>query len=148
MNAEGRTSAAEKSPSRSQVAKSNRLQVLLYAVLTLILTVVSVWGARILLRDSDTLIFAVGSRNNEEAHFAAKLAAMLKNTHSRLHLKIVGNADNAKALAAFERRDADLAVLRTDAKIPPRARAIAILDHDLVLLFSSGRTSWRRSCAA
>lgn len=122
--------------------------MLLYAVLTLILTVVSVWGARILLRDSDTLIFAVGSRNNEEAHFAAKLAAMLKNTHSRLHLKIVGNADNAKALAAFERRDADLAVLRTDAKIPPRARAIAILDHDLVLLFSSGRTSWRRSCAA
>jgi hypothetical protein len=50
----------------------------------------------------------------------------------------VNNADNAKAVAQFERRNADLAVLRTDAKIPPRARAIAILDHDLVLLLSPG----------
>jgi TRAP-type uncharacterized transport system substrate-binding protein len=138
MTAEGPRPAVEKTPPRSQVAKSNRLQVLLYAVLTLILTAVTVWGARVLLRDSDTLVFAVGSPNSEEAHFAAKLAAMLKSAHSRLHLKIVGNADNAKALAAFDRRDADLAVLRTDAKIPPQARAIAILDHDLVLLFSPG----------
>ena len=68
----------------------------------------------------------------------AKLAAVLKNTHSKLRLKIVNNADNAKAVAQFERRNADLAVLRTDAKIPPRARAIAILDHDLVLLLSPG----------
>ena len=27
-------------------------------------------------------------------------------------------------------------MLRTDAKIPPRARAIAILEHDVVLLIS------------
>ena len=112
--------------------------MLLYALLTLILTAVTVWGARALLKDSETLVFAVGSPGSEEAHFAAKLAAVLKNTHSHLHLKIVDNSDNAKALAAFDRRDADLAVLRTDAKIPPRARAIAILDHDLVLLFSPG----------
>jgi hypothetical protein len=54
----------------------------------------------------------------------------------RLRLKIVGNADNAKALAQFDRREADLVVLRTDAKVP--ARALAILDHDLVLLLSPG----------
>ena len=138
MNSQGPTPAVEKLPPRSQVAKSNRLQVLLYAVLTLILTAATVWGTRVLLKDSETLVFAVGSPGSEEARFAAKLAAVLKNSHSRLHLKIVDNADNAKALAAFDRRDADLAVLRTDTKIPPRARAIAILDHDLVLLFSSG----------
>jgi TRAP-type uncharacterized transport system substrate-binding protein len=138
MNAKGPTPAVEKPSPRSQVAKSNRLQVLLYAVLTLILTVVTVWGARVLLNNSETLVFAVGSPGSEEAHFAAKLATVLKNTHSRLHLKIVNSADNARALASFDRRDADLAVLRTDAKIPPRARAIAILDHDLVLLFSPG----------
>jgi TRAP-type uncharacterized transport system substrate-binding protein len=111
---------------------------MLYVVLTLVLTVATVWGGRALLKDSETLTFAVGGPNSEEARFATRLAKVLKNTHSKLRLRIVNNADNAKAVAQFERRDADLAVLRTDAKIPPRARAIAILDHDLVLLLSPG----------
>jgi TRAP-type uncharacterized transport system substrate-binding protein len=112
--------------------------MLLFAALTLILTMVTVWGASIWLRNSETLIFAVGDANSAEARFAAKLAAVLKNTSSRLHLKIVPNADNAKALAQFDRRAADLAVLRTDGKIPPRARALAILEHDVLLLMSPG----------
>ena len=138
MSADAPTSSAEPHLARSPIAKSNRRQVLLYAFLTLILTVATVWAGRVLLMDSETLTFAVGAPNGEEARFAEKLAAVLKNTHSRLRLKIVPNGDNAKALASFERRDADLAVLRTDAKIPTRARAIAILDHDLVLLLSPG----------
>ena len=72
------------------------------------------------------------------AAFATKLAAVLKNTHSRLRLKILSNADNAKAVSQFDRREADLVVLRTDAKVPPRARAIAILEHDLIMLLSPG----------
>jgi TRAP-type uncharacterized transport system substrate-binding protein len=138
MSADAPTPSAEPPLARSHVAKSNRRQVLLYALLTLILTVATVWAGRVLLKDSETLTFAVGAPNGEDARFAGKLAAVLKNTHSRLRLKIVPNGDNAKALASFDRRDADLAVLRTDAKIPPRARAIAILDHDLVMLLSPG----------
>jgi TRAP-type uncharacterized transport system substrate-binding protein len=112
--------------------------MLLFVVLTLILTVATVWGGRIWLRNSETLVFAVGDANSLEARFAARLAAMLKNTNSRLRLKIVPNADSAKALAQFDHRQADLAVLRTDAKVPPRARALAILEHDVVLLISPG----------
>jgi TRAP-type uncharacterized transport system substrate-binding protein len=112
--------------------------MLLFAALTLILTVATVWGGRIWLRNSETLIFAVGDANSLEARFATKLATVLKNSSSKLHLKIVTNADSAKALAQFDRRQADLAVLRTDAKVPPRARALAILDHDVVLLISAG----------
>jgi TRAP-type uncharacterized transport system substrate-binding protein len=112
--------------------------MLLFAVLTLILTVATVWGGRIWLRHSETLVFAVGDANGPEALFANKLAAVLKNTNSRLHLKIATNADGAKALAQFDRREADLAVLRTDAKIPSRARAIAILEHDVLLLIGPG----------
>jgi TRAP-type uncharacterized transport system substrate-binding protein len=123
---------------RSRLVANNRRQMLLFAVLTLILTVATVWGGRAWLRNSETLTFAVGDANGPEARFAAKLAAMLKNTSSRLRLKIVPNTDNAKALAQFERREADLAVLRTDAKIPPRARALAILEHDVLLLMSPG----------
>ena len=112
--------------------------MLLFAALTLILTVATVWGGRIWLRNSETLVFAVGDADGVEARFAAKLAAVLKSNNSRLRLKIVPNADSAKALAQFDRRQADLAVLRTDAKIPPRARALAILEHDVLLLISPG----------
>jgi TRAP-type uncharacterized transport system substrate-binding protein len=112
--------------------------MLLFVALTLILTVATVWGGRIWLRNSETLTFAVGNANSAEARFAARLAAMLKNASSRLHIKIVSNTDNTKALAQFDRKDADLAVLRTDARIPPRARALAILEHDVLLLMSPG----------
>jgi TRAP-type uncharacterized transport system substrate-binding protein len=112
--------------------------MLLFAALTLLLTVATVWGGRIWLRNSETLVFAVGDANGVEARFAAKLVAVLKNSSSRLRLKIVSDTDNAKALAQFDRRQADLAVLRTDAKVPPRARALAVLEHDLMLLISPG----------
>jgi TRAP-type uncharacterized transport system substrate-binding protein len=138
MSAEVPTPNAERPVSRSRVVRSNRRQVLLFAALTLILTVATVWGGRIWLTNSETLIFAVGDANSLEARFAAKLATVLKNNSSRLRLKLAPNADNAKALAQFDHRQADLAVLRTDAKVPPRARALAILEHDVLLLISPG----------
>src|ERR1700737_1121904 len=132
------TPGTGKPPAHSQVVRSNRWQMLLFAALALILTVATVWGGRIWLRNSETLVFAVGDANSLEARFASRLAAVLKNTNSRLRLKIVPNADSAKALAQFDHRQADLAVLRTDAKVPPRARALAILEHDGFLLISPG----------
>ena len=128
----------DKPPSRERLIASNRGQMLVFAALTLILTVATVWGGRIWLRNSETLRFAVGNANGPEARFAAKLDAVLKNTSSRLRLKIMPNADGAKALTQFDRKEAELAVLRTDAKIPPRARAMAILEHDVLLLISPG----------
>jgi TRAP-type uncharacterized transport system substrate-binding protein len=137
MSAEIPPQQAEKPPALSRVV-SNRRQMLLFAMLTLILTLATVWGGRTWVKNSETLTFAVGDANGPEARFAAKLAALLKNTNSRLRLKIVPNADNGKALAQFDRRQADLAVLRTDAKVPSRARALAILEHDMLLLISPG----------
>jgi TRAP-type uncharacterized transport system substrate-binding protein len=136
MSAEVLTQQAEKPPTRSRVVRNNRNQMLLFVALTLVLTTATVWGGRIWLRNSETLIFPVGDANSLEARFAAKLATVLKNNSSKLRLKIVPHADSAKALAQFDRRQADLAVLRTDVKVPPRARALAILEHDVVLLIS------------
>jgi TRAP-type uncharacterized transport system substrate-binding protein len=138
MSAEVPTPEPENPPARSRVVRSNRQQMLLFIALTLILTVATVWGGRIWLRNSETLVFAVGDANSLEARFAAKLATVLKNNSSKLRLKIVTNTDSAKALALFDHRLADLAVLRTDVKIPPRARALAILEHDMLLLISPG----------
>jgi TRAP-type uncharacterized transport system substrate-binding protein len=138
MSAEDPASPAKPSHARPQVFRTNEQQVLLYVLLTLILTVTTVWVSRTMLRNSETLTFAVGDANSDEARFAARLAAVLKNNSSKLRLKVVNNPDNAKALSQFERRQADLAILRTDTKVPPRARAMAILEHDLVLLLSPG----------
>jgi TRAP-type uncharacterized transport system substrate-binding protein len=138
MSAEVPTPPTGKPPARAQVVKSNRRQLLLFAALTVILTIATVWGGRIWLRNSETLVFAVGDANSAEARFATKLGAILKANASRLRIKIEPNADGAKALAQFERKQADLAVLRTDGKVPARARALAILEHDVVLLISPG----------
>lgn len=121
---------------RTRIIKSNRVQIFLFVLLTLALTGAAVWGARTWLKNSETLVFAVGDPNGPEARFANKLATLLKNNSSRYVLRIVGNADNAKALAQFDRREANLAVLRTDAKVPSRARAVAVLDHDVLLVMS------------
>jgi TRAP-type uncharacterized transport system substrate-binding protein len=125
-------------PTRSRVVKSNRSQILLFSILTLVLTAATVWGGRAWLRNSETLVFAVGEANGPEARFAARLAALLKNNSSRLRLRIVPSGDNARALAQFDRKEANLAILRTDAKVPARARTLAILEHDLVLVLSPG----------
>lgn len=138
MSAEAPTPQPEMPRQRSRVVKSNRSQIVLFSILTLILTALTVWGGRTWVRNSETLVFAVGEANGPEARFAAKLAAMLKSNTSRLRLKIVPNGDNARALASFDRKEANLAILRTDAKVPSRARAVAILDHDVLLLLSPG----------
>src|ERR1700716_2201451 len=138
MSAEAPTPQPEMPRRRSRVVKSNRSQIVLFSILPLILPAETVWGGRIWLRNSETLVFAVGEANGPEARFAARLATLLKTNSSRLRLKIVPNGDNAKALAQFDRQDANLAILRTDAKIPPRARTVAILDHDVMLLISPG----------
>ncbi|QIO31407.1 TAXI family TRAP transporter solute-binding subunit [Bradyrhizobium sp. 1(2017)] len=139
MSAEGPTaSLAEPPPRRPKVIKTNQQQVFLYVVLTLLLSLATVWVGRTLVHNSETLTFAVGGPNSDEALLAAKFAALLKNNASRFRIKIVNHADNAKAVAQFDRKQADLAVLRTDAKVPLRARALAILEHDLVLLLGPG----------
>jgi TRAP-type uncharacterized transport system substrate-binding protein len=138
MSAKASTPQPEAPRRRSRVVKSNRSQIVLFSVLTLILTAITVWAGRAWVQNSETLVFAVGEANGPEARFAARLATVLKNNSSRLRLKIVPNGDNAKALAQFDRRDANLAILRTDAKIPARARTVAILDHDVMLLISPG----------
>lgn len=124
--------------SRPSFLNSNGKQVILFAVLTLLLSLATVWGGRIWLRNSETLTFAVGEANGPEARFAVKLAAMLKAASSRFHLRIIPNIDNAKAITQFDHKLADLAVLRTDGKVPPRARSFAILEHDVLMLISPG----------
>jgi TRAP-type uncharacterized transport system substrate-binding protein len=117
-------------------AISNRRQLWLFALLTVLLTLATVYAARVWFRNTSTITFAVGADSGVEARFAAKLSAALAASGSSLRLKIVNAGDSDKALAQFDRRQADLAILRTDVKIPSRARTVAILDREVVLLLS------------
>src|SRR2546423_634249 len=58
MSAEASTPQPDLPRPRLRVVKSNRSQILLFSILTLILTAATVWGGRIWLRNSETLIFA------------------------------------------------------------------------------------------
>ena len=115
----------------------NRAQILLFALLTMILTGVTVWGARTWFKRSDNMTIAIGDANGIEAKFAAKLALVLAASGSRIRLTPLSAPDGGgKPTTRFDRRQADLVVLRTDATIPNRARAIAVLDRDVALLIS------------
>src|SRR5215470_17260331 len=109
MSADAATPHPEMPRRRSRI-KNNQTQILLFFILTLILTAAVVWGGRAWLRNSETLIFAVGDATGPEARFAARLATVLKNNSSRLRLTIVSSGDNAKALSQFDRKDANLAI--------------------------------------
>ncbi len=122
---------------RSPRRLGNRAQILLFILLTVILTGATVWGARTWFKRSDNMTIAIGDANGIEAKFAAKLSSVLAASGSRIRLTPVSSPDgSSRATTRFDRRQADLAVLRTDAVIPSRARAIAVLDRDLVLLIS------------
>jgi TRAP-type uncharacterized transport system substrate-binding protein len=115
----------------------NRTQAVLFVIATIVLTGLVVWGISVWFRETSVLTFAVGNSNQVEARFAAKLQTVVANNSATLRIKIVNYADNDKALSAFDRRIDDLAILRTDAKIPARARSIAVLENDLLLMMSA-----------
>ena len=114
----------------------NRRQAALFVIATIVLTALAVWGIRTWFKETSVLTFAVGSPGQLEARFAAKFATVVANNSATLRIKVVNYADNDKALAAFDHKQADLAILRTDSKIPFRARAIAVLENDLLLMLS------------
>src|SRR6202167_6764959 len=92
MSAEVPPPSSDTRRSRPPLLNSNRKQVVLFAALTLLLTVATVWGGRVWLRNSETLTFAVGETSGLEGRFATRLAAMLQATSSRLQIKMSRNA--------------------------------------------------------
>ena len=74
MSTEGPISSpTEPAPPRPKVIKTNQQQVFLYVVLTLLLSFATVWGGRALLHNSETLTFAVGAPNSDEALWEVSL---------------------------------------------------------------------------
>jgi hypothetical protein len=79
------------------------------------------------LRNSETLVFAVGEANGPEARFAARLATVRKNNSACAQIVLYG--DNAKVVAARP-QEANLRYCAPTPGSAPRPR-LAILEHDL-----------------
>ena len=56
MSADGLAPPREMPPPRSRVVKSNGTQIILFTIPTVILTAATVWGGRVWLRNSETLV--------------------------------------------------------------------------------------------
>jgi hypothetical protein len=70
MSAEAPTPHPEMPRRRVAGRQEQPTQILLFSILTLFLTAAVVWGGRTWLRNSETLVFAVGEANGPEARFA------------------------------------------------------------------------------
>src|SRR5258708_28761580 len=104
MSTEVPSSAVEKPAAAPVVAMTNRRQALLFVALTLILTIATVWGGRIWLNHSETLIFATRDTAGVEAGFADKLAAVRESNKSAPPPRAVATVRTAKQFTPFGRR--------------------------------------------
>jgi TRAP-type uncharacterized transport system substrate-binding protein len=112
---------------RARARVSNRRQRWLYAALTLLVVALGVGGARFVMRPGQ-LTFAVGPAGSVEHRFAQRLANAVQQSSWRLRVKIDVEETQSAALARLQSGKADLVIGRTDAVLPQKARALAIIE--------------------
>lgn len=119
----------------------NRTRILLLTLVTLLLTAAAVVAANEWYRRPTVVTIAVGPEASPESRFAARLAEVLHQNHSSVRLKVVNWETRAQAVLSFAHRGTDLAVIRSDdTRIPANARALAVLEHESLLIIGSKRT--------
>lgn len=123
--------------SRLRPRGSNRFQIFAFAMLTLILAILAVFVGSVWFNEPKIVRIAAGPPDSVYHRFATKLAVAVRNNSRNLRISIVPTENSGDGQALLSRAEADLVILRTDAKIPPIARAMAILEHDVVFVITS-----------
>ncbi len=130
----------------AQARARNRRQKLLFALITIAITLAGLAAVRYFARPV-TLVFAVAPAGGPEQAFAEKLAGLVAQQSWRARLRVSVEETPALALARFAQGKADLAIARTDMRIPSQARALALLDH-VALVIAAPKSPKLRSIAA
>lgn len=104
------------------------------ALATVIVTAIIVAAGVFWMDRPTVLTIAAGPDGSPEYRFATALSVLLEQNHAKARLNIRSADTPAQALGLFARRAADLAIVRTDAHIPAHARAVAVLERELVLI--------------
>jgi TRAP-type uncharacterized transport system substrate-binding protein len=122
----------------------NRTKILLLALLTLALTALAVGTAGYWYYQPATVTIAVGPESSPENRFARKLAEVLVANRASIRLRLLVSEAAAQNLSRFAQHEADMVVLRTDERrIPPSARAIAVLEEEVVLLITPPKSKFK-----
>ncbi|EME71664.1 TRAP-type transport system [Paramagnetospirillum caucaseum] len=122
----------------------NRTKILLLALLTLALTALVVGAVGYWYYKPTTVTIAVGPEASPEHRFARKLAEVLTNNRASIRLQVLASDAAIHNLPRFAQHEADLVVVRTDERrIPPSARAIAILEEEVLLLITPPRSKFK-----
>lgn len=122
----------------------NRTKILLLALLTLALTALAVGTAGYWYYKPVTVTIAVGPESSPEHRFARKLAEVLAANHASIRLRLLASEAAAQNLSRFAQHEADMVVLRTDERrIPASARALAILEEEVVLLITPPKSKFK-----
>lgn len=137
----------------ARAVSRNRRQKIVFVFLTIAITVTGAAFARYLIAPTH-LVFATGPKGSSSYEFAEKLQAVLKsraplfgdrqggleNNRSifgpswRIRIDIAPQETFANVLQTFAQHKAHLAIIRTDTKVPPRTRAIAQIEHSVLLV--------------
>jgi len=115
----------------------NRLQIVFFAMALLVLTGLLVAGFTAWWQRPSELTMATGPDGSAERRFAEKLSALLEERHATIRLKLLPSESFVAAQERFAHSGADLAILRTDVRFPSFARAVAILEHDPLLIIAA-----------
>ena len=120
----------------------NRTRILLLTLGTLALTGMAVGAVGYWYALPSVVTIAVGPDETPENRFARRLADALVQNHASVRLVLDVTDSPAQATARFLRHDSDLAILRTDERrIPPSVRALAVLEHEAILVMGASGTA-------
>jgi len=109
------------------------------AVLLLVAAGAGLWFAYQLYTRPSELMVAVGPAGSDDYVFLTALARRLTDSKAAVRLTILSRGNPIEAAQAFDRGQADLAVLRGDLPIPGSARAVAILQKSAVIIIATDK---------
>jgi TRAP transporter TAXI family solute receptor len=109
------------------------------AVLLLITAAVGLWFAYQQYSRPAELKVAIGPAGSDDYELLSGFSRRLAATKAAVRLTLVSRDNPIEAAKAFERGEADLAVLRGDLPIPGSARAVAILQKSAVLIIATDK---------
>lgn len=116
----------------ASAASRNRRQKWGFIALTVLIAIGGAVAARFFVAERN-LVFAVSRKDSASDQFAQSLREIAsRNRGVRV---IVKNFDGPiAAVQQFAQGRADLAIVRSDTRTPPRARAVAQLEHSILLI--------------
>jgi TRAP transporter TAXI family solute receptor len=88
--------------------------------------------------DRPNVLRVAVARDSDEHHLMSAVATVMAREHEPVRLRILPTDGAARAASAFDQKQVDLAVVRTDINMPKQAQTIAILQRSAMVILAPG----------